>query len=167
VHLTIRGDGRSFASLAATRRTLSEALRQRLPEIEEAVFARVRMISEPDRTPDPEYLAGMRAAVSEALEYAIEGIEQGAVPDDPLPTAAITQARRSVQAEIPLDTVLRRYAAGDRLLSEFIMECAAEVPADALRETLRMQGARADHVMAGIATEYMREVERVRRSPTQ
>ena len=166
--MTIRGGGgRSSASLAATRRTLSEHLRGRLEEIEEAIFARVRAVSEPDRAVDPEYLAGMRAAVTEAIEYAIAGIEQGVAPNEPVPTATIVQARRSARAGIPLDTVLRRYAAGDRLLAEFITEGADEVPGEALRATLRAQGARADHIMASIATEYVREAERVRRSPAQ
>jgi hypothetical protein len=166
--LTIRGtEGRSTASLAATRRALSEHLRARLSEIEEAIFARVRAISEPDRAADPEYLAGMRAAVGEAVEYAIAGIEEGVAPNEPVPTAAVTQARRSARAEIPLDTVLRRYAAGDRLLAEYITAGADEVPREALRETLRAQGARADHIMATIASEYMREAERIRRSPAQ
>jgi cob(I)alamin adenosyltransferase len=160
-------EGRSTASLAATRRTLSEHLRARLGEIEEAIFARVRAVSEPDRAVDPEYLKGMRAAVTEAVEYSIEGIEGGVAPNAPVPTAAIVQARRSARAEIPLDTVLRRYAAGDRLLAEFITEVADEVPREALRETLRAQGARVDHIMATIASEYEREAERIRRSPAQ
>jgi hypothetical protein len=163
----IRGaDARSVASLAATRRTLSENLRARLPEIQEAVFTRVRAISEPE-TADPEYLAGMRAAVDEAIEYVIAGVEAGGAPGEPIPAGAVTQARRSARAGIPLDTVLRRYAAGDRLLAEFILECADEVPRDALHESLRSQGLRADHVMATIATEYTREAERIRRSPAQ
>ena len=165
--MTRGSGGRSSASLAATRRTLSEHLRGRLEEIEEAVFARVRAVSEPDRAVDPEYLAGMRAAVTEAVEYSIAGIEQGVAPNEPVPTAAIVQARRSARGGIPLDTVLRRYAAGDRLLAEFITEAGDEVPGEALRATLRAQGARADHVMASIATEYLREAERVKRSPAQ
>lgn len=164
--MTRGAEAGSVATLAATRRTLSQSLRARLPEIEEAIFARVRVVSEP-KTSDPEYLAGMRAAVGEAIEYAIAGIEKGGGPGEPLPAGAITQARRSARAEIPLDTVLRRYAAGDRLLAEFIMEGADEAPRHALHEALRSQGLRADHVMATIATEYLREAERIRRSPAQ
>jgi hypothetical protein len=163
----IRGaEVRSVTSLAETQRILSRNLRARLPEIEEAVFARVRVVSEP-KAFDPEYLAGMRAAVAEAIEYTIAGIERGGGPGEPIPTGAITQARRSARARIPLDTVLRRYAAGDRMLAEFIMESADEIPPDALREALRAQGLRADHIMATIATEYLREAERIRRSPAQ
>lgn len=137
-----------------------------MPEIEEAVFARVRGVSEP-KTSDPEYLAGMRAAVAEAIEYVIAGIERGSAPGDPIPTGAITQARRSARAEVPLDTILRRYAAGDRLLAEFMMEGADEVPREALQEALRSQGLRADQIMETIAAEYQREAERIRRSPAQ
>lgn len=158
---------RAGASLAATRRTLSEYLRARLDEIEEAIFARIRAVADPERAFDPEYLAGMRAAVTEAVEYAIAGIEKGVSPNEPVPTAAVAQARRSARAKIPLDTVLRRYAAGDRLLAEFIREGADEVPREAMRETLRAQGARADHIMAAIASEYEREIERIRRSPNE
>lgn len=154
-------------SLKAIRAELVARLRGRLAEIEEAVFARARALSESGREEDPEYMAGMRAAVSEGLDYALTHIENGEDWTGPVPSVAAAQARRSARAGVRLDTVLRRYAAGDRLMGEFIMDEADRFPSQALRKVLRVQGAQVDRLMATVATEYMDELGRMKRSPTQ
>ncbi len=142
-------------------------LRERLPEIEDAIFARARTLSEPVVEEDPEYVAGLRATVGEALEFALAHIEMGEEWMGPIPLAAAEQARRSARAGVRLDTVLRRYAAGDRLLGDFIMDEADRFPSQALRQVLRTHGPQVDRLMAAVATEYMDEVARMKRSPTQ
>lgn len=159
-------DGRA-KPLATIRCELVVRLRERLPEIEDAIFARARTLSESVGDEDPEYVAGLRATVSESLDFALAHIEKGEEWTGPIPSTAAEQARRSARAGVRLDTVLRRYAAGDRLLGDFIMDEADRFPSQDLRKVLRTHGPQVDRLMAAVATEYMDEVARMRRSPTQ
>jgi hypothetical protein len=154
-------------SLATIRIELVARLRGRLAEIEDAIFARARTLSESVGEEDPEYVAGLRATVSESLDFALAHIEKGEDWTGPIPSTAAEQARRSARAGVRLDTVLRRYAAGDRLLGDFIMDEDDRFPSQALRKVLQVHGPQIDRLMAAVATEYMDEVERMKRSPTQ
>jgi PucR-like helix-turn-helix protein len=149
------------------RTELVARLRARASEIEETIFLRVRALSDQAETEDIELMAGLRAAVAAGLEFGLSSIEHGDEWSGPIPPAASAQARRSVRHGVRLDTVLRRYAAGDRLLAEFIMDEADRFPGQALRQVLRAQGPQVDRIMAAVSTEYMRELERMGRSPTQ
>lgn len=160
-------DGHSISSLKKIRLELVARLRERLAEIEDAIFARVRALTETDGEEDPEYVAGLRATISESADFALAHIEKGEEWTGPVPAAAVSQARRAARSGVRLDTVLRRYAAGDRLLGDFIMDEADRFPAQALRKVLRTHGPQVDRLMAAVATEYMAEVERMKRSPTQ
>lgn len=160
------GDGEA-ASLATIRLELVGRLRGRLEEIENAIFARVRTLSETAGVEDPEYVAGLRATISESLDFALAHIEKGEDWTGPIPSTAAEQARRSARAGVRLDTVLRRYAAGDRLLGDFIMDEADCFSSQALRKILQVHGPQVDRLMAAVATEYMDEVARMKRSPTQ
>jgi hypothetical protein len=159
-----RGDPEEFKRIRAE---LVAGLRQRLGEIEESVYASVRALPDPVGAEDPDYIAGLRDVVAEGIEYALTSIEQGADWTGPIPPAAAEQARRSARDGIRLDTVLRRYAAGDRLLREFIMEEADRFPGQALRHALSAQGVHVDRLMASVSAEYMQELSRMRRSPAQ
>lgn len=158
---------RSPASLQEVRAELVTRLRSRISEIEDAIFARVRALSEPREAGDPELVAGLRSAVAEVVDYGLKSIEHGDEWSEPIPPAASAQARRSARSGVRLDTVLRRYAAGDRLLGEFVMDEADRFPTRALRQVIRAQGPQVDRLMAAVATEYMDELARVRRSPAQ
>jgi hypothetical protein len=153
-------------SLETIRSELVARLRGRFAEIVDAVFARVRSLSE-SPPEDPEYVAGLRKTVAESLEYVLAHIESGEDWTGPIPAAVAAQARRSARSGVRLDTVLRRYAAGDRLLGDFIMDEADRFPSQALREVLRVHGPRVDRLMAAVASEYMDELGRMKRSPTQ
>lgn len=142
-------------------------LRGRLPQIEEAIFTRVGAISRLASPSDPEYLAGLRATVHDVVDYALTGLETGDGTLPPVPTAALAQARRAARSGISLDTVLRRYHAGDRLLSELIVGEASDLPLGSLQEVLRTMGPLVDHLTAVIAAEHTHELERMRRSPAQ
>jgi hypothetical protein len=155
------------SSLKTIRVELVARLRERLTEIEDAVFARVRTLTETDGEEDPEYVAGLRATVGEAIDYALAHIEKGEEWTGPVPSTAAAQARRAARGGVRLDTVLRRYAAGDRLLGDFIMDEADRFPSQALRKVLRTHGPQVDRLMAAVATEYMDEVSRMKRSPSQ
>jgi hypothetical protein len=158
---------RQTDSLKMIRIELVAHLRGRLAEIEDAIFARVRTLAESQREEDPEYVAGLRATISEGLHFGLDHIEKGEDWTGPIPSAAAAQARRSARAGVRLDTVLRRYAAGDRLLGDFIMDEATSFPSQALRTVLRAHGPQVDRLMAAVANEYMDELGQMKRSPTQ
>jgi hypothetical protein len=98
-------------SLKTIRLELVARLRGRLEEIEESIFGRVRTLSEAAGVEDPEYVAGLRATISESLDFGLAHIEKGEEWMGPIPSTAAEQARRSARAGVRLDTVLRRYAA--------------------------------------------------------
>jgi PucR C-terminal helix-turn-helix domain/GGDEF-like domain len=151
----------------SVRHELAERLRARTPEIEDALFTRVRALSDPLEAEDAELVAGLRAAVASVLEYGLRSIEGGEEWLEPIPETATAQARRGARYGVRLDTVLRRYAAGDRMLGEFIMDEGDGFPNRALRQVMRTQGPHVDRLMAAVSTEYMQELERIRRSPAQ
>lgn len=162
-----RASARQRKSLQEIRVELVERLRARSGEIEDAIFAHVRSLSDPAESEDAEYSAGLRATVAEAVGYALVSVEQGEDWSEPIPSPVALQARRAARNGIGLDTVLRRYAAGDRLLAEFITEEASDLPNAVLRQVLRAQGPQVDRIMAAVAAEYMGEMELMRRSPSQ
>lgn len=162
-----RARDRQVGSLREIRADLVTRLRERSTEIEDVVFTRVRALSEPTERQDPEYRAGLRATVAEVVDYALNSIEHGEEWAGPTPAAAAAQARMAARSGIRLDTVLRRYAAGDRLIGEFIMDEASRLPNEIVRQVLRAQGPHVDRLMASVAGEYMEELELLRRSPAQ
>jgi hypothetical protein len=148
-------------------------LRSRRQEIEEAIFAR---ISDPafgsvgDR--DAEYVAGLRTAVAAAVELSLARIEQREPLTPPMPAAAIEQARRAARLGVSLDTVLRRYIAGNALLADFIMAEADRSGFPGNEATLqnhlrRMLTPLFERLMALIGKAYNDEVEQAGRSPEQ
>jgi PucR C-terminal helix-turn-helix domain/GGDEF-like domain len=154
-------------SLQEIRSELVSRLRLRSGELEDAIFDAVRALAAPAESEDAEYRAGLRATVAGSVDYALRSIESGHDWDGDVPAAAAAQARRAARSRVKLDTVLRRYAAGDRLLSEFIMDEAEHFPSEALRLVLNTQGPQVDRLMAAVASEYMDELEEIRRSPAQ
>jgi hypothetical protein len=142
-------------------------LRARSGEIEDALVAHVQALSEDAEGDDPDYRAGLRATVAESLDYALQGIERGDTWEGTMPAAAAAQARRAARSGVPLETVLRRYAAGDRLVGEFIIDEAAGMSHEQTRQILRSQGPHVDRLMAAVAAEYVEELELLRRSPSQ
>jgi hypothetical protein len=160
-------------SLEEVRAGVAERLRGRRPEIEEAIFARV---CDPGfghvGGEDAEYVAGLRTAVAAAVEFSLMAIEQREEPAGPIPWAAVEQARRAARLGVSLDTVLRRYIAGQALLADFIMEEADRSGFSGneatLRHHLRMtQTPLLERLTASVVEEYNDEVERVGRSPEQ
>jgi PucR C-terminal helix-turn-helix domain/GGDEF-like domain len=154
-------------ALHQIRAELVARLRARSGEIEATVYNWVRRMADPAERDDPEYRAYLRATVAESIDYALLGIEQGEEWEGPIPEAAMVQARRAARTGVKLDAVLRRYAAGDRLVGEFVVDEAAQLPNEAMRPLVRAQGPHVDRMMAAVATEYMEELERIRRSPAQ
>jgi hypothetical protein len=163
-------DGRAdAAALDAVRHVLAERLRARRPEVEEAIFAHVHVGFDPAGREDAEYIAGVRAAVLEAVEYSLVGLTHGERWLGSVPPAATTQARRAARNGVRLETVLHRYMAGNMLMEDILMQeverCELSGHVGAVREVLRTQGSLLDHLTASAAREYHAELERAALSP--
>jgi hypothetical protein len=141
-------------SLDHVRASLAERLRSRHEEIERAIFARVRAVSEPTAHEDAEYLAGLRATVAAIVDYSLLGIALGEAWVDPIPAIASTQARRAARAGVGLDTVLLRYAAGHRLLGDVVIAEAGKMHGDGLRHVLDEQGWLLERLIVAVSAEY-------------
>lgn len=142
---------------------MSEWLRARRPEIEGVALARVYGVSDPAAMRDPEYVAGLRAAVSAALDYGLAGIEHGEEGAGPPPALLLAQARHAARSGVSLGTVLRRYIAGHALLGDFITQASEQggfllEPADS-RRIQRAQAALLDRLVTAVDTAYVQEVE--------
>lgn len=159
------GHGEAFAR---ARAGVIERLRVRRSEIDEAIFARVsdRWF---DRAggEDPEYVVGLRAAGVAALDYVLIGLERSGKSLEPVPAAALAQARRAARAGVGLETVLRRYLAGYALLERFVIQEVergeTEIPStreSVLRDLLQSVSALVDRLIVAVSSAYGKEIER-------
>ena len=165
--LLLDGARADVASLASIRAGLAERLRARRSEIAEAIFARFRDIGfDPAEGENAEYVAGSRAAITEALDYGLGAIERGEEWFGSIPPAAVAQARRAARNGVALDKVLLRNNAGHTVLEDFVVqEVDFAGQSVVLRGVFGTLGALLDHFTALLAHEYQREVERTAHSP--
>jgi hypothetical protein len=132
--------------------------------IYETIHAHIRdAIPGPQGEAHPEYEVGQYEAVVAAVDYGLKGLETGDTFSQAIPSATIAQARLAARQGVPLDAVLRRYHAGnaklfDLIIAEIEHSALAGRP-DALRHILAVQATLLDRLTAGIATEYMHEVD--------
>lgn len=141
------------------RLALAERLRERLPELQDAVATRVYAIADPHEVIDPAYLEGLRGALEAAVGHRIAVLEAGERQAPPVPAVLLAQARLDARDGVPLDTVLRRYFAGNALFGDFLVEEAerAEVPRSVLRRLLGEQATLGDRLIAAVSEEHARE----------
>lgn len=155
------------------RTAIVERARSRRSEIEEAIFARIEeAVPNAVGRSDPDYQAGMRAAIMALIDYGLDGIGEEATGwERPIPPAVAAQARRAARHGVSLGSVMRRYIAGSRTLGEFIAEEAERsrlsIQGPALHHLRTTQEALLEHVTAAIEHEYDQELERVASSPEQ
>jgi hypothetical protein len=173
VHPTANGSGTGVAAgksrrASASARSAAEAcaalasrLRERLPEIQAAVATRVYAISDPQEVADPAYLQGLNAALAAAVEHRLAVLEVGERQAPPVPTILLAQARLDARDGVSLDTVLRRYFAGNTLFGDFVVEEAerAGVPSSALRRLLAAQATLGDRLLDAVSAEHAREAQ--------
>jgi AcrR family transcriptional regulator len=143
-----------------------ERLRARRSEIDEAIFARVS-----DRwfdragSEDPEYVAGLRAAGVAALDYILVGLERSGKSLEPVPAAALEQARRAARVGVGLETVLRRYLAGYTVLEGFVIQEADRDEllrqGSALRDLLQIVSTLVDRLVSAVSRAYKKEIEQI------
>jgi PucR C-terminal helix-turn-helix domain/GGDEF-like domain len=140
---------------------VASRLRERLPEIQAAVATRVYAISDPSEVADPAYLEGLKAALAAAVDHRLVVLEVGERRAPAVPPVLLAQARLDARDGVSLDTVLRRYFAGNALFGDFLVEEAerAEVPNSALRRLLAEQATLGDRLLAAVSAEHAREAE--------
>jgi hypothetical protein len=154
-----RGGGSRSGEEART--VVAARLRERLPEIQAAVTTRVYAISDPHQVADPAYVEGLKAALVAAVEYRLEVLELGERRAPAVPEVLLAQARLDARDGVALDTVLRRYFAGNSHFGDFLVEEAerAEVPSAELRGLLREQATLGDRLLAAVSAEHAREAK--------
>jgi DNA-binding PucR family transcriptional regulator len=157
----------SAASLESARRGLVERLSARKVEIEQAIMDRARVVAPLTGAGDSEYLAGLRCAVGALVDLDLAAMEHGDAWSAPIPSAALMQARRAARNGVGLETILLRCAAGQRIMSHFVMGEAHDFPREALRRVLDMQGLLFERLVQAISTEYTGEMQRTGRSRAQ
>ena len=157
------------ASATEIRTALAARLRERLSELQGSVATRVYSISDPRNVADPAYLQGLNGAMAAAIEYRLAVLEAGERAAPPIPTALLAQARLDARDGVSLDTVLRRYFAGNVLFGDFLVNEAerAEVPSSALRQLLAAQATVGDRLIAAVSAEYAREAENRPTTPAE
>ena len=138
---------------------LAARLRERLPELEAAIATRVYAISDPHEVADPAYLHGLNAALAAAIDHRLSVLEVGERNAPAVPPVLIAQARLDARDGVSLDTVLRRYFAGNALFGDFLVEEAerAELPSSTLRRLLGAQATVGDRLLAAVSAEHARE----------
>jgi DNA-binding PucR family transcriptional regulator len=156
-----RNGQRSRSSLEQVRADLTARLHARRPEVEQVVLTRVFAFSGAGEGANPDYVAGLRAAVSSALDYGLAVLELGEERSPPVPAALLAQARMAARNRISLDTVLRRYFAGYSLLNDFLIEEVEDgglFRGAALKHLLRTGATLFDRLLAAVSEEHAREV---------
>jgi hypothetical protein len=153
------------------RELIARRLRARGDELGRDIFERIRPGKDARAGgEDTEYLAGLRAAVAASLEYGLSAIEHGEDAAGAPPPQTLSQARRAARTGVSVDTVLRRYVLGSRLLGEALMREAAvpdiaEQGGGALREMLSAQAVVLERLLGAITAEHAAELECIARSP--
>jgi hypothetical protein len=140
---------------------LASRLRERLPEIRAAVATRIYAISDPHEVADAAYLQGLNAALAAAVDHRLAVLELGERRAPAVPPVLLAQARLDARDGVALDTVLRRYSAGNALFGDFLIEEAerAEVSSSALRRLLGRQAALSDRLLEAVSEEHVREAK--------
>lgn len=146
---------------AAARAAVQARLHARRSEIEQAVLTRVFAVADSSCEEfDPEYAAGIRTAVSAAIDYGLEAVRLGELRSPAPPPALLAQARLAARHGVNLDTVLRRYFAGHVLVSDFLVEEAerdGSLSGPELQSLLRSQAALLERTVAAVSEEHARE----------
>jgi len=129
--------------------------------LEASLATRVYAIADPREVADPTYLHSLNGALTAALEYAVAVVELGERRAPGVPPALLAEARLAARAGVPLDTVLRRYVAGNALLGDFLAEEAerADVSSATLRRLLRRQATLFDRLVEAVSEEHVREAK--------
>jgi AcrR family transcriptional regulator len=167
-----RGSSSGSGVLAIGRVGIAERLAARRAEIEHAIFARVNGAAfDAAVGDDDEYVQGLRLTVGALVNYSLVAIDRGGGGPGKVPRAAVAQARRAARGGVPLDTVFRRYVAGQALLEDFVIQEATHGDflgeRAALRGVLETSSLILDRLLPSITAAYTEEVAQASRSRWQ
>jgi PucR C-terminal helix-turn-helix domain/GGDEF-like domain len=156
-----RGSRSSAPSLEQAGTLLADRLGERRAEIRAATATRVYSISDPGEVPDPAYLERLNGALAAAIDQRLAMLELGERHAPPIPAVLLAQARLDARDGVLLDTVLRRYFAGNALFGDFLAEEAerAGVQSAIVRQLLGIQATLGDRLLAAVSAEYDRETK--------
>jgi PucR-like helix-turn-helix protein/diguanylate cyclase with GGDEF domain len=136
---------------------LVQRLAARRGELEQEVLASVYGVSDPASVGDPQYTAGLREAVSLAIDFGIACLLD---EDCSIPSHLVDQARAAARGGVSLDTIMRRYVSGYALLSDTIVDEASSLTGFELRDALRIQSSLLDRLLSAVAGAYDSETRR-------
>jgi hypothetical protein len=167
---TQSGGFRDRNSLDHARVDLYARLQARRHEIEQALVTRVYAIDPPATFGSGEYIDGLRITLTAALDYALAAMELGEQRAPTVPLDLLAQARLAARYGVGLDTVLRRYVAGYSLVTEVVIQEAADnglLRDTVLRRLLDEQAVVFDRLVASVSREYTREASNHPSTPGQ
>lgn len=109
-----------------------------------------------------EYVRGLRAAVSAAIDYCLAILDHAGENVLPPPAPLLWPARLAARNGVPLVTVVRRYTSGFALLTEYVLQDEqSQVKIDDV-EVLRLLHGPTNHferLLAAVTDEYRRELD--------
>jgi hypothetical protein len=151
----------SARSLDEVSVTVASRLRARLPELEAGLANLIDAVSKPGEVPDSTYLESLHGTRTAILENIIDVIEVGERRAPGIPPAVLASARLAARSGIAVDTVLRRYSAGNALFGDVLLEEAerAEVSSSDLRRLLHRQTTSFDRCLKAVSEEHAREAK--------
>lgn len=149
-----------------TRTDLATELRSKFSCLEKAVLRQIDLVGSGVSEAGTDYEEGVRAAVTTALAYGLEVLAQGPEWEGQVPAAVLTQARRAAQNGVELDTVLRRYAIGERTLFAFLVRTAERSRYGGnVTELLESQSLHLDRLLCAVSNAYRREEKAMHERP--
>jgi hypothetical protein len=148
-------------TLLRVRPIIRDRLEVRREEIEEAALTRSRLISAGSDGDDPQYVEGLRAAVTAAVGFALTVVARGEEDTPPIPTPSLEQARLAARRGISSDTVTRRYFAGYALFVDSLFQEAdsAGFHRSLIQAIIREQARIFDCLLAAVTEEHGREAQ--------
>jgi hypothetical protein len=145
-------------------------LREDRPRLEHAIHARIRDVAPGANDANAEYEAGQFVAIAEALDCTPDGIERGVNPEQPVPTATLTQPHRAARHDVSLETILRRHHVAQSTLASaierHIQECSLAGDPRILRSLADLHDLH-NLRTAEVAAEYAGEAARLGQSPAE
>lgn len=107
------------------------------------------------------YVHGVEEAVEAVFDHILGTLVAGSASAEPVPLAALDQARRAAKAGVARDTVLRRYMAGDRALRRVLDREFAGFAPSVVDDVHRLMDEVVDVVMRSAAAEFDAEAARL------
>jgi len=145
---------------------LGQRLRRRQREIERAL-ARTFRPESPGHVQDLKRSTEIDAALSAVTEFTLDCIESGDDESNPIPSAAIAQARRAARDGIELDVFLVAIIAAQTLLNEFVLEEGTDLTGESLRDVQLLQDSLLLRFATELAGEYRCEKRRLDESSSR